>query len=147
MSEEIDRKLLERLIRTPIHIRLKYDGPQPKKKKPFTKSVVKVSKQTQSRPAFFEVAVEEELDLHGRTIDQGIAETELFIDMALRYGLKTVRVIHGQGPLQGPSLRSEVRKFLKTRCNHKIEGFVIEPHNDGAVVVTLKSKGSRSRKS
>jgi DNA-nicking Smr family endonuclease len=87
---------------------------------------------------FSEESVDEELDLHGMTIEQGLGETETFLDLARHYKLSAIRVIHGLGPDSGPSLRSEVLRYLKTKAKGKIQGFKIEPHNQGAVIIYPK---------
>ena len=85
-----------------------------------------------------EEPVDEELDLHGLTVDQGVAETEMFLELAREYKLNAVRIVHGLGPDRGRSLRSEILRYLKTKARGRIRGFRIEPHNMGAVVVYPK---------
>ena len=89
---------------------------------------------------FQEVEVDEEIDLHGLSIDQGIAAVDEFLKMASGFNLHSVRIIHGIGPVSGKSMRKEVRKFIDTKCGNMIESKKIEGHNDGAVVVYLKQK-------
>ncbi|OGJ90278.1 MAG: hypothetical protein A2268_12440 [Candidatus Raymondbacteria bacterium RifOxyA12_full_50_37] len=121
--------------RHPVSLMAKYDGKDPalfeKKKARHRKKVPKVSPPKKVR----EISVDEEIDLHGLTIDQGIVELELFLDMAREYKLTSVRVIHGLGPDKGDSLRKEVHRYFKTRGKKKISGFFVEPHNQGAVIV------------
>ncbi|MBL8027023.1 MAG: Smr/MutS family protein [Fibrobacteres bacterium] len=92
-----------------------------------------------------EAEVDEELDLHGLSIDQGVAAVDEFLQMASGFNLHCVRIIHGIGPVAGKSMRKEVRKYIDTKCGHIIETKKIEGHNDGAVIVYLKQK-SRHKK-
>ena len=126
------------LKRHPVGIHLKFDPlPSPdaqSRKKPARKKVPKVRK---GRP-FKEKAVDEELDLHGFAIDEGLAEIDIFLDMAQEYRLHCVRVVHGMGPEHGPSLRKAIHRYLKTRGNSRVDRLETEPHNAGAVIIYPK---------
>jgi DNA-nicking Smr family endonuclease len=87
------------------------------------------------RRAIVEVPVEQELDLHGLTIDQGLLELENFILLCARFKVKSVRVIHGIGPEKGPSMRKAVRTFLATRARPWLTGVEAEPHNPGSIII------------
>lgn len=129
---------LEWLKRHPPGIHLKFDPlPEPELHRhtmPVRKKVPKVRK---GKP-FKEKAVDEELDLHGFAIDEGLAEIDIFLDMARKYRLSRVRVIHGMGPDRGPSLRKEIHRYLKTRGRSKVDRIETEPHNAGAVIIYPK---------
>jgi DNA-nicking Smr family endonuclease len=85
-----------------------------------------------------EVPVEQELDLHGLTIDQGLLELENFIRLCGRFGVGCVRVIHGLGPDRGRSMRKAVRTFLSSaRARPWLEKIEVEPHNPGSVILHL----------
>ncbi|HUT77316.1 MAG TPA: Smr/MutS family protein, partial [Polyangia bacterium] len=49
------------------------------------------------------------IDLRGRTVDEGLAETEAFLDAALASGTEAVFVLHGHGT---GALRDAVRRYL-----------------------------------
>ncbi len=80
-------------------------------------------------------AVHSELLLIGKTIDEGLAALDKFLDDASIAGLSEVRVIHGHGTGR---LRSAVRDFLAGHphvAGHR-PGRAHEG-GDGATVVTL----------
>jgi DNA mismatch repair protein MutS2 len=52
---------------------------------------------------------DEEIDLHGLTVDEAIPKLENFLHTAFIAGRHRVRVIHGKGT---GTLRIEVRRFL-----------------------------------
>ncbi len=124
-----------------VSLESKFEGfdEKPAHKNPVSKHLKKIL--TAKKRKISEETVDEELDLHGLTIDQGVAEAELFIEMAGQYNLNSVRIVHGLGPDNGPSIRSEVIRFLKTKGKGKISGYKIEPHNQGAVIVYPKRGG------
>jgi DNA-nicking Smr family endonuclease len=128
----------EWLKRHPVSIHLKFDplpssGPH-RGIKPARKKVPKVRK---GRP-FREKAVDEELDLHGFAIDEGLVEIDIFLDMARKYKLACVRVVHGMGPEHGPSLRKAIRRYLATLGKSRVDRLETEPHNAGAVIIYPK---------
>ena len=89
------------------------------------------------RRGIFEIPVEQELDLHGLTIDQGLMELENFIQLCIRFKVKSVRVIHGIGPEKGRSMRKAVRSFLSTRARPHLTGIEAEPHNPGSIIIYI----------
>jgi len=94
-------------------------------------------RRSDARRAIFEVPVEQELDLHGLTIDQGLLELENFIRLCMRFKVKSVRVIHGIGPERGRSMRKAVRSFLSTRAGPWLTGIEAEPHNPGSIIIYI----------
>lgn len=140
MSDAETEFQLEWIKRHAVSLDHKFEGfnEQGALKNPLPKRLKKVLERKKRQ--FAEISVDEELDLHGFTIDQGLAETEMFLDLAREYGLESVRIVHGLGPDQGPSIRSEVLRYLKTRGKGKITGYTIEPHNMGAVIVYPRHK-------
>jgi DNA-nicking Smr family endonuclease len=135
MAENENTFQLEWISRHAVSLDKKFEGFRETSpgRKTAPKRLKKLPPRTKRR--ITEESVDEELDLHGLTVDQGIAETEMFIDLAREYRLGAIRIVHGLGPDTGRSLRSEVQRFLKTRGKGKIKGFKIEPHNQGAVIV------------
>ena len=87
--------------------------------------------------------IQDDLDLHGLTGDEAVAETAVFLAAARRRGLRCVRIIHGKGlrsPGREPVLRKRIRKILTRR--DEVLAFV-EPRNvhggSGAVVVLIEA--------
>jgi DNA-nicking Smr family endonuclease len=85
--------------------------------------------------------IEDEIDLHGMTLDEAVIATGRFIDEAMRYGLRCVRVIHGKGlrsPGGEPVLKGRIRQLLAARDD--VRAFVEPPAaqgGSGAVLVLL----------
>jgi DNA-nicking Smr family endonuclease len=87
--------------------------------------------------------IQDDLDLHGLTGDEAVAETAVFLAEARRRGLRCVRIIHGKGLRsvgREPVLRKRIRKILTRR--DEVLAFV-EPRNvhggSGAVVVLIEA--------
>ena len=84
--------------------------------------------------------IQANLDLHGLTGDEAVAETALFLAGCKRSGLRCVRIIHGKGlrsPGREPVLKRRIRKLLTRR--DEVLAFV-EPraiHGGGGAVVVL----------
>ena len=87
--------------------------------------------------------IQDDLDLHGSTGDEAVAQTAVFLADARRRGLRCVRIIHGKGLRsigREPVLRKRIRKILTRR--DEVLAFV-EPRSihggSGAVVVLLEA--------
>jgi DNA-nicking Smr family endonuclease len=87
--------------------------------------------------------IQDHIDLHGRTGEEAVAETAVFLADARRRGLRCVRIVHGKGLRsvgREPVLRKRIRKLLTRR--DEVLAFV-EPRNihggSGAVVVLLEA--------
>ena len=87
--------------------------------------------------------IQANLDLHGLTGDEAVAETAVFLAACRRSGLRCVRIIHGKGlrsPGREPVLKRRIRKLLTRR--DEVLAFV-EPRSihggGGAVVVLLEA--------
>jgi DNA-nicking Smr family endonuclease len=87
--------------------------------------------------------IQDDLDLHGLTGDEAVAETAVFLAEARRRGIRCVRIIHGKGLRsvgREPVLRKRIRKILTRR--DEVLAFV-EPRahhgGAGAVVVLLEA--------
>ena len=87
--------------------------------------------------------IQDDLDLHGLTGDEAVAETAVFLADARRRGKRCVRIIHGKGLRSAgrePVLKKRIRKLLTRR--DEVLAFV-EPRNihggSGAVVVLIEA--------
>ena len=58
---------------------------------------------------FLEAEVDEEIDLHGEAIEDGIFKMEQLIMRAIEYKYKKIRIIHGFGNSTAPTLRSKCK--------------------------------------
>ena len=56
------------------------------------------------------IPIEDEIDLHGMTVDEAIPRVDKFLDAAYRAGLYRVWVIHGKGT---GVLRREIKHHLR----------------------------------
>ncbi|MBT9133658.1 MAG: Endonuclease MutS2 [Firmicutes bacterium] len=77
-----------------------------------------------------------ELDLRGRTVEEGVQEVDKYLDSALLRGLGQVQIIHGKGT---GALREGIRDFLNTHPavkSHRL-GLANEG-GSGVTVVDLK---------
>src|SRR6185436_14145810 len=62
--------------------------------------------------------IQDDLDLHGFTGDEAVAQTAVFLAEARRRGLRCVRIVHGKGLRSAgrePVLRKRIRKLLTRR--------------------------------
>jgi DNA-nicking Smr family endonuclease len=93
--------------------------------------------------------IQDELDLHGLTVDEAHALLASFLNQCLRRGLRCVRIVHGKG------LRSKNREPVLKR---KVAGWLMQREEilaycqarqadggSGAVVVLLKGKSLSQR--
>ena len=85
--------------------------------------------------------IQDDLDLHGLTGDEAVAQTAVFLADCMRRGLRCVRIVHGKGLRsvgREPVLKRHVRKLLTRKS--EVLAFV-EPRSteggSGAVVVLL----------
>ena len=85
--------------------------------------------------------VQDELDLHGHTIDEARAALALFLAEARSHGWRCVRIIHGKGlssPNREPVLKGKVRRWLTQR--NEVLAYCEAPQHgggSGAVLVLL----------
>ena len=84
---------------------------------------------------------QDELDLHGHTVEEAKRETDRFLKRSKKLGYRKVLIIHGKGKhaeSQG-KLRREIRAFLE---HHALAGRLLEPDRrnggHGAVWVVLR---------
>ena len=84
--------------------------------------------------------IEANLDLHGLSGDEAVAETAMFLAGCKHSGVRCVRIIHGKGlrnPDREPVLKRRVRKLL---TRHDTVLAFVEPrpvHGGGGAVVVL----------
>ncbi len=75
-----------------------------------------VGKRTMRQLARGKFAVQDEIDLHGMTLDEARPRLRDFIDYATRTGKRCVRVVHGKGRgsgERGPVLKPAVARWLR----------------------------------
>ena len=75
-----------------------------------------VGKRTMRQLARGKFAVQDEIDLHGMTLDEARPRLADFIDYAARTGKRCVRVVHGKGRGsgdRGPVLKPAVARWLR----------------------------------
>lgn len=88
----------------------------------------------------YEKQIQDELDLHGCYVEQGIEELKYFLDQAKAKGLKTVRIITGKGShsmgAETP-LRDAVINYLTDRYVWSFDKSTIGP-NTGAIIIKIK---------
>ena len=87
---------------------------------------------------------EDELDLHGLSVDEARTKTRFFLQNAVFQGLHTVLLITGKGlhSADGPVLRSAMEKFLSEN-NELVVEWGVAPRRyggDGALVVFLRQQ-------
>ena len=87
---------------------------------------------------------EDELDLHGLSVDEARTKTLFFLQNAVFRGLRTVLLITGKGlhSADGPVLRSAMEKFLSEN-NELVVEWGVAPRRyggDGALVVFLRQQ-------
>ncbi len=94
-----------------------------------------------------QLAVQAQLDLHGRTVDEARTALAGFLYDACARGLRVVRVVHGKGrgsPGRRPVLKGRVNHWLRQR--DEVLAFCSAPPGDGgtgAVYVLLRRRGAR----
>jgi DNA-nicking Smr family endonuclease len=88
----------------------------------------------------YEKQIQDELDLHGCYVDEGIEELQVFLDHAKAKGLKIVRIITGKGShsmgAETP-LRDAVINYLTDRYIWSFDKSIIGP-NTGAIVIKIQ---------
>jgi DNA mismatch repair protein MutS2 len=87
---------------------------------------------TQGPPVVEPTTASPSLDLHGRTVQDGLDALSAFLNTALLAGDAEVRVIHGRS---GGKLKAAVHARLKLMPS--IRGFGLDPRNPGVTIVRL----------
>ncbi|PON14309.1 DNA mismatch repair protein MutS [Candidatus Entotheonella serta] len=93
-------------------------------------------------------AIQDQLDLHGYTVDEAKVLLDRFLSRAYSGGLRCVRLIHGRGknsPDNRPILKEHVQMWLSHgRLSRMVLAFVTAPVRDGgagAAYVLLRRAG------
>lgn len=91
--------------------------------------------------------IQDNLDLHGMTIEQAHALTRTFLTDAIRHGLRCVRIVHGKG-LRSPNREPVIKKNLGAWLLQwkEILAYCQAPPNEGgsgAVLVLLRENTNR----
>ncbi len=96
-----------------------------------------------------EFAVQRILDLHGCSMESADELFQLFIQEAIRDGLKCLKVIHGRGlkSKSGPVLKEGLKRWIVRAMHRKwVLAFCNAVMNDGgpgATYILLKSRGAK----
>jgi len=103
-----------------------------------------VSRQVMRRLRRGQFAIQQEIDLHGMTVDQAQTHLRAFIHDCSLSGFRCVRVIHGKGlrsGQRGPVLKTMVNSWLpKWR---EVLAFCSAPPQDGGTGALYVLLGSR----
>jgi len=87
---------------------------------------------------------EDEIDLHGMTIEEATDKVSLFLQRAVLNGFKTVRIVTGKGlhSNDGPVLRAVVEKILTHQRDQVVEWGAAPRRmgGEGALIVFLRGK-------
>ena len=89
------------------------------------------------------IQVDEEIDLHGMTIDEALAQVEMALARWSRSQDACIRLIHGASSGDRGSIKGALRRQLETTWKGRIRGFKPEPGNPGATLVR-PGKGPKS---
>ncbi len=81
------------------------------------------------------IQVDEELDLHGLSIAEALAQTEMALARWGRAPDACIRLIHGASSGDRGSIKGALRRQLETTWKGRIRGFKPEPGNPGATLV------------
>lgn len=79
--------------------------------------------------------VVEELDLHGLTVAEAMAQVEMALARWSRRGDAVIRVIHGQSSGSQGTIKGTLRRNLETVWKGRVLGFRPEPGNPGATLI------------
>ncbi len=83
------------------------------------------------------VTIDEEIDLHGMTVDEAMAQVELVINRHRMARSATVRIIHGKSSGNQNSIKGALHRNLQSRWRNRIQNFRTEPGNPGATLLLL----------
>ena len=82
------------------------------------------------------LSVSPEINLHGKTVDEAVAELDKYLDDALLSHLNTVRVVHGKGT---GALRKGIHEYLR-RQKH-VKSYRLAEFGEGDAGVTIVELG------
>ena len=88
-------------------------------------------------PARIVIAVDEEIDLHGLSIDEAMAQVEMALTRWARSG-GSLRVIHGHSSGASDSIKGALRRNLESVWKGRVAAFRPEPGNPGSTLVRAR---------
>jgi DNA-nicking Smr family endonuclease len=88
-------------------------------------------------PARLAIEVDEELDLHGLTIAEALAQVDMAIARWTRAG-GSLRAIHGHSSGNADSIKGALRRNLGSIWKSRIDSFRPEPGNPGATLIRAR---------
>ena len=89
-------------------------------------------------PLRMAVEVDEEIDLHGLTIAEAMAQVEMALARWARAGGR-LRCIHGHSSGNADSIKGALRRNLGSMWKGRIESFRPEPANPGATLIKVRN--------
>ncbi len=89
-------------------------------------------------PARLAIEVDEELDLHGLTIAEAMAQVEMALARWSRAGGR-LRCIHGHSSGIADSIKGALRRNLGSVWKGKVDAFRPEPGNPGATLIRVRN--------
>ena len=98
-----------------LHEWLDRHPPAPKEEKDLHEAERRAD-QAEERRVLLRIEPQEKLDLHGLTIDEAVARTDLFLRSSSDDGLRKVLIVHGKGnhsTAGQPVLKSAIRDFVR----------------------------------
>jgi hypothetical protein len=87
-------------------------------------------------PARLAIEIDEEIDLHGLSIAEAMAQAEMALARWSRAGGR-LRFIHGHSSGSADSIKGALRRNLGSAWKGKIDSFRPEPGNPGATLVRV----------
>lgn len=88
-------------------------------------------------PGRLAISVDEEIDLHGLSIAEALAQVEMALARWTRNG-GTLRVIHGHSSGASDSIKGALRRNLESVWKGRIAAYRPEPGNPGATLIRLR---------
>ncbi len=85
----------------------------------------------------FDISVDEEIDLHGMSVDEAMAAVELGLERHRSFSGAIIRVIHGQSSDNPGSIKATLRRNLQSQWQRLILGFRPEPGNAGSTLIKV----------
>jgi DNA-nicking Smr family endonuclease len=89
-------------------------------------------------PARIGVEVDEEIDLHGLSIGEAVAQVEMALARWARSG-GSLRVIHGHSSGASDSIKGALRRNLESVWKSRIAAARPEPGNPGATLIRVRN--------
>jgi DNA-nicking Smr family endonuclease len=89
-------------------------------------------------PARTVIEVEEEIDLHGLSIVEAMAQVDLALARWARSG-GSLRVIHGHSSGASDSIKGALRRNLESVWKSRVAAFRPEPGNPGSTLIRARN--------